>query len=402
MALSGKLTKKLVENLGAGRHGDGNGLYLVVDPSGARRWIVRVVVKGAKNKRGGPLRTDFGLGGADIVTVNQARERALEYRRMAKQGLNPRFNAQREIPTFEEIAQQVHIDRMPTWKNAKHGQQWINTLRDYAFPKIGRMPVDSVGQPEILMCLSPIWTEKHETARRLSQRLKVVLDVAKSKGFRSGENPVNAIKDAGVLPKVSLKVKHHKAMRWQDVPAFYSDVAGRNAMAAKALMMTCLTGSRTGEVLGMRWDEVDVEARLWTCPAERMKTGEDHRVPLTDAMLSLIEPLQALKSEIVFEGQKRHKPLSNMAMLMLLRRMGIDGVTVHGFRSTFRDWASEVANAPREVAEMSLAHKVGSNVERAYARSDLLERRRVLMERWSAFVTEDTGHVIELGQVNDG
>ena len=198
--LAGKLTKKLVENLGPGRHGDGNGLYLVVDPPGSRRWIVRVTVKGQKNRKGAPLRTDFGLGGADVVTLHQARERALEYRRMAKQGLNPRFNAARDIPTFEEIAQQVHIDRMPTWKNAKHGQQWINTLRDYAFPKIGRMPVDSIGQPEVLMCLSPIWTEKHETARRLAQRLKVVLDVAKSKGFRSGENPVTAIKDGGVLP----------------------------------------------------------------------------------------------------------------------------------------------------------------------------------------------------------
>ena len=161
MAISGKLTKRLVEHLGPGRHGDGGGLYLVVDPSGARRWIVRVVVKGQKNKKGAPLRTDFGLGGADVVTINQARDRALEYRRMAKQGLNPRFNASREIPTFEEVAQQVHIDRMPTWKNAKHGQQWINTLRDYAFPKIGRMPIDSIGQPDVLMCLSPIWTEKH-------------------------------------------------------------------------------------------------------------------------------------------------------------------------------------------------------------------------------------------------
>ncbi len=168
MALSGKLTKKLVENLGPGRHGDGNGLYLVVDPSGARRWVVRVVVKGAKNRRGGPLRTDFGLGGADIITINQARERALEYRRMAKQGLNPRFHAQREIPTFEEFAQQLHIDRMPTWKNAKHGQQWINILRDYAFPKIGRMHLDSIDQPEVMMCLSPIWMEKRETAKRLA------------------------------------------------------------------------------------------------------------------------------------------------------------------------------------------------------------------------------------------
>jgi len=233
MALSGKLTKKLVENAGAGRHGDGNGLYLVVDPSGARRWIVRVVVKGQKNKNGAPLRTDFGLGGSDIVTLNQARERALEYRRMAKQGLNPRFNATREIPTFEEVAQQVHIDRMPTWKNAKHGQQWINTLRDYAFPKIGRMPIDSIGQPEVMMCLAPIWTEKHETAKRLAQRIKTVLDVARSKGFRSGENPVTAIKDAQALPKVNARPKHHKAMGWQDVPAFYADLKSRNPRAGK-------------------------------------------------------------------------------------------------------------------------------------------------------------------------
>jgi integrase len=386
VALSGKLTKKLVENLNAGRHGDGNGLYLVVDPSGARRWIVRVVVKGQRNKKGAPLRTDFGLGGADIVTLNQARERALEYRRMAKQGLNPRFNAHKEVPTFEEVAQQVHIDRMPTWKNQKHGQQWINTLRDYAFPKIGRMPIDSIDQPEVLMCLSPIWTEKHETARRLSQRIKIVLDVAKSKGLRSGENPVTAIKDAQVLPKVKAKPKHHMAMRWQDVPAFYAELTSRNAMSARALRFTCLTGSRTNEVLGMQWPEIDFDERLWTCPAERMKTGELHRVPLTDEMLAIIEPLGELKSDFVFEGQKRHRPMSNMSMLMLLRRMNVEGVTVHGFRSTFRDWASEVTSAPREVAEMSLSHRVGSEVERAYSRSDLLEKRRTLIAQWSAFV----------------
>lgn len=388
VALSGKLTKKLVENLGAGRHGDGSGLYLVVDPSGARRWIVRVVVKGQKNKKGAPLRTDFGLGGADIVTLNQARDRALEYRRMAKQGLNPRFNATLEVPTFEEIAQQVHIDRMPTWKNQKHGMQWINTLRDYAFPKIGRMPVDSIGQPEVMVCLSPIWTEKHETARRLSQRIKIVLDVAKSKGHRSGENPVTAIKESLVLAKVNTKPKHHKAMNWQDVPAFYSDLKSREAMAAKALRFTCLAGSRTNEVLGMRWQEIDFDARVWTCPIERMKTGEEHRVPLTEEMVSIIEPLRAMQSDYVFEGQKRHKPLSNMSMLMLLRRMQNKDCTVHGLRSTFRDWASEVANAPREIAEMCLSHRIGSDVERAYARSDLLDKRRVLMESWSNFAAQ--------------
>lgn len=182
--LSGKLTKNLVRTLGPGRHGDGSGLYLVVDPSGARRWIVRFTVKGQRNREGKPLRTDFGLGGADVVTLNEARDRALEYRRLAKQGINPRYNGRQEIPCFEEIARQVHIERLPTWKNPKHGQQWINTLAEYAFPKIGRLPVSEVGQPEVLQVLLPVWTEKHETAKRLAQRIKAVLDVAKSKGFR--------------------------------------------------------------------------------------------------------------------------------------------------------------------------------------------------------------------------
>lgn len=395
--LGGKLTKKQVKSLGAGRHGDGGGLNLVVDPSGARRWIVRVTIKGQKNKKGAPLRTDFGLGGADVVTLDEARERALEYRRMAKQGLNPRFNAAREIPTFQEVAQQVHIDRLPTWKNPKHGQQWLNTLKEYVFPKIGRMPVDSIGQPEVLICLSPIWTEKHETARRVSQRIKAVLDVAKSKGFRTGENPITEIKDAKVLPKVSAKPKHHKAMAWQELPSFYTDLKSRNAMAAKALMFTCLTGSRTSEVLGMQWVEIDFKDNVWTCPAERMKGNEEHQIPLTNEMLAIIEPLQAMASEYVFEGQKRHKPLSNMAMLMLLRRMNINDATVHGFRSTFRVWVSEVTDVPWDIAEMSLSHKVGSNVERAYARSKLLDKRRLLMERWSGFVAGNDGKVVKFG-----
>jgi integrase len=251
------------------------------------------------------------------------------------------------------------------------------------------------------MCLSPIWTDKHETARRIAQRIKTVLDVARSKGFREGENPVTAIRDGGVLPKVKAKPKHHKAMDWRAVPSFFADLRGREAMAAKALMFTCLTGSRTSEVLGMRWEEIDTETYTWTCPAARMKSGNDHRVPLTQDMLDIVEPLRAMASAFVFEGQKRHRPLSNMAMLMLLRRMDIEGVTVHGFRSTFRDWAAEAANAPREVAEMSLSHRIGSQVEQAYARSDLLEKRRVLMERWSQFVTGAEGSVISLPKIRE-
>jgi len=377
-----------VEHLGPGRHGDGAGLYLVVDDSGARRWIVRVTVKGQKNRKGAPLRTDFGLGGADVVTLNQARERALEYRRMAKRGLNPRYNGKTDVPTFEELSQQVHIDRLPTWKNAKHGQQWLNTLRDYAFPKIGRMPVDSIGQPEVMMCLEPIWITKHETAKRLSQRIKTVLDVAKSKGFRDGENPVTTVREGKVLPKVSAKAKHHDAMPWQHVPAFYAELGQRNAVAAKALQFTILTACSTSEVLEARWPEFDLTARLWTIPAARMKAGAEHRVPLTDEMLALLEPMKAMASNYVFEGQKRHHPLSNMSMLMLMRRMGRGDLTVHGFRSSFRNWASEAAGAAYEVAEACLAHQFGSEVSRAYHRTDVLERRRDLMVAWSRFVTE--------------
>ncbi len=326
------------------------------------------------------------MGSASFVTLGEARDRALEYRRMARQGINPRFQKSQSIPTFEEIAKQAHLERMPKWKNQKHGQQWINTLRDYAFPKIGRMPVDAVGTAEVLMCLSPVWTEKHETARRLSQRMKVVLDVAKAKGFRTGENPVTEIKDAGVLPTVTSQPIHHKAMAWREVPALYARLSTRTAIAAKALQMTCLTALRTGEVLGATWDEFNLEAEIWTIPAARMKTGLEHRVPLVPETLALLEPLRELKSDVVFEGQKRHQPLSNMSMLMLLRRMGVEGVTVHGFRSSFRDWAAEVAMAPREVAELCLAHKVGSDVERAYARSDLLDHRRKLMAEWAWYV----------------
>jgi len=210
--IAGRLTKKQISTLGPGRHGDGNGLYLIVDPSGARRWVVRVTVKGQKNRFGKPLRTDYGLGGVSIISIGDARLRAIDYRRLAKQGLNPRYNASKNIPTFEELARQVHIDRLPTWKNSKHGQQWINTLIEYAFPHIGRLPVSKIGQPEIITCLSPIWTAKHETASRVAQRIKAILDVAKSKGYREGENPVMAIRDAGVLPKVVDKP--NTMMRW--------------------------------------------------------------------------------------------------------------------------------------------------------------------------------------------
>lgn len=226
--------------------------------------------------------------------------------------------------------------------------------------------MSEIDQPEVLQVLLPIWTTKHETAKRVAQRIKAMLDVAKSKGFHEGENPVTTIRDARVLPTVKQKVQHHKAMRWKDVPAFYAELATKDAMAAKALMFTCLTASRTSEFLKAKWDEFDFDELLWTIPAERMKADQEHRAPLTEQMLAIIEPTKAVRSDVAFEGQKRHRPMSNMAMLMLLRRMKVEGVTVYGFRPAFRDWASEQPGIAREVAEMSLAHMVGSEVERAY------------------------------------
>ena len=396
VALKGNLKKTKIASLPVGRHGDGSGLYLVVKPSGSRSWIVRLTVKGQKNRKGRPLRTDFGLGSTSLVALNDAREKALEYRRLAMMGLNPRHNATKDIPTFAEMAEQVHIARIPTWRSKRHRENWLRSVEIYAFPKIGNLPVSNIGQPEVLSVLSPIWTKKHETARRVSQRIKTILDVAKSKGFRSGENPITEIKDAHVLPKVKIKHKHHPAMKWPDVPAFFDVLRSRKAMAASALMFTCLTASRTSEVINAKWGEFDFVQRIWTCPAERMKMGEDHRVPLTDEMIAIVEPLQAMASEYVFEGRKRHHPLSSHAMLMLLRRMKVEGVTVHGFRSTFRDWVSETTNASRELAEISLSHQVGNKVEQAYFRSDLLEQRRVLMARWSAFVTGETGKIVKI------
>ena len=222
-----------------------------------------------------------------MATLAEARVRALEYRRLAKSGLNPRYNATTAIPAFEEVARQVHIERLPTWKNEKHAAQWITTLAEYVFPRIGRLPVSEIGQPEVLACLLPIWTAEPEMARRLAQRIGTVLDVARSKGFRGGENPVSAIRTAKALPKVTMKPRHHAAMDWRDVPAFYAELRGREAMAAKALMLTCLTGSRTGEVLGARWTEFDPEMSVWTIPEGRMKAGEVHRVPLTDEMVAI-------------------------------------------------------------------------------------------------------------------
>jgi integrase len=377
------LTAVQIRNLQQpGRYADGNGLYLVVDPSGAKRWLLRVVVRGR--------RRDLGLGGLSLVSLSEARETAQSYRKLARQGGDPldeKRKQRRDIPTFAQAAEQVHAEHKPSWRNDKHGQQWINTLRQYVLPQIGGTPVDQIDTADVLRVLAPIWLTKPETARRVRQRVGTVLDWARAAGFRSGDNPVGGV--AKGLPKQNGRDDHHAALPYADVPDFVQRLQGSEAdeLTCLAFEFLILTASRTSEVREARWSEVSEIERLWTVPAERMKAGRVHRVPLSPRSLEILKRAKALGagSAFVFPGRSRDKPMSNMVFLMLLRRMN-QAITAHGFRSSFRDWAAESTSFPREVAEMAWAHAVESKVEAAYRRGDLLEKRRQLMEHWADFV----------------
>ena len=365
-----------------GRYADGNGLYLVVDPSGAKRWVLRTVVQGH--------RRDMGLGSTQLVALADARETATRYRRLAREGGDPLAERRRQrvtIPTFEAAAHLVHQEHAPAWRNGKHNAQWLNTLRDYVFPIFGNRPVDEIDTPQVLRALSPIWLAKPETARRVRQRIKVVLDWAKASGFRSDDNPVDGVTKG--LPRPATNKTHHAAMQHADVPKFMTRlVEQHNGMAALALQFLILTAARTGEVLHAAWSEIDIDDASWIIPAQRMKSGRQHRVPLTPVCIELLHRARALGggSPLVFPGTSPSKPMSNMVFLMLLRRMQLS-VTVHGFRSSFRDWAAETTHFAREVCEMALAHSVGDKTEAAYRRGDLFAKRRQLMEAWATFCT---------------
>lgn len=377
------LTAMQVRNLNKpGRYADGNGLYLVVDPSGAKRWLLRVVIQGK--------RRDIGLGGTALVSLSEAREKALSFRKRAREGGDPlaeKRKERREIPTFAKAAEQVHAEHKASWKNKKHIDQWINTLNDYVIPHFGERRVDQVQTPDVLKVLAPIWLTKPETARRVRQRIGAVMDWAKASGFRTGDNPVDGVEKG--LPKQNGRDRHHEAMPYTQVPAFVKALRSTDAgeITRLALEFLILTASRTSEVLQARWAEFDLDQALWIVPAERMKAGRVHRVPLSDRCLKIMKQARALASDssYTFPGRSAEKPLSNMVFLMMLRRMNLD-VTAHGFRSSFRDWAAEATSCPREVAEMALAHTIENKVEAAYRRGDLFEKRRQLMEAWAEFV----------------
>jgi integrase len=365
-----------------GRYADGNGLYLIVDPSGAKRWMLRTIVQGK--------RRDIGLGGCKLVSLAEAREMALTFRKIAREGGDPLAERRKQrmvIPTFEHAARSVHAEHLPTWTNRKHGVQWINTLSHYVFPILGNQPVDKIETSDVLKVLSPIWLIKPETARRVRQRIGTVLDWAKAAGFRTGDNPVDGVSKG--LPKQANGDEHHAALPFSNVPDFIirlraSDATETTRLAFEFLI---LTATRTSEVLGAKWCEIDIGSKTWTIPADRMKAKRLYKVPLADRALEILDRCKILAgdSEYVFPGRSNKKPLCNTVFLMALRRMGI-AATAHGFRSAFRDWGSERTNFPREVCEQALAHTIKDKTEAAYRRGDLLDKRRELTAAWNAFL----------------
>lgn len=388
-ALSAVKVRSLTE---PGRYADGNGLYLEVDPSGAKRWLLRVMVRGR--------RRDIGLGSLKLVSLAEAREKAAELRKLARSGGDPLAERRRQhvgVPTFEEAAKAVHEAHKATWKNAKHASQWINTLTEYAFPKLGSRRVDQIETPDVLAVLSPIWLARPETARRVRQRIGAVMDWAGAAGHRTGPNPVLGVGKG--LPKQPDRVAHHAALPYTQIPSFVKALRASDATEPSRLAFEflILTAARTGEVIGATWAEIDLKQKLWIIPAGRMKAEREHRVPLTERCLEILRRAKALTGGqgYVFAGRSDGKPLSNMASLMMLRRMQI-ACTVHGFRSSFRDWASERTSFPRDVCEMALAHTVNDKVEAAYRRGDLLEKRRKLMASWTGFVTASTADIVSL------
>lgn len=379
--MTGRLTARKVATAKAGKLSDGGNLYLVVSDKGPRKWVLRFTWRGGAK--------EMGLGSANDVPLADAREKAADARRTLAKGLNPIEERKRGggIPTFGEMADDVCETLAAGFRNDKHKAQWRTTLATYAAP-LRSKPVDTISIEDVLAVLKPIWTEKPETASRVRGRIEKVLDAAKARGHRSGENPARWRGHLDHLLSKPLKLTrgHHAAMPYEGVADFIAELQQREATAALALEFCILTAARSGEVLGLRRTEIDFDKKIWTVPANRMKAGREHRVPLCARAVSILKELSEITpGDFIFAGHVRNKPLSNMAMDMMLRRMKRKDVTVHGFRSSFRDWAGNVSNFPREIIETALAHVIGDKAEQAYRRSDALEKRRKLMDAWATY-----------------
>ena len=395
------LTSLEIKNAPAGMHSDGNGLYLCVKPSGTKSWIFRYQVNGR--------RREMGLGALEYMEPVKARAEAASLKAKVSAGIDPlderksleaaaaaerkaeRVALRKAGATFEVVAAQYIENHRPSWKNAKHAQQWENTLRTYVYPVVGNLPVDEVTIEHVVAILKPIWATKSETASRVRMRIEAVLTAAKLMGWRSGDNP--AVYKGGleaILPPISKvrQVRHHPALPYEEAPAFMRLLRERGGISAFALEFCILTAARSGEVRHATWDEIDQDAGLWIVPADRMKARREHRVPLSKRALEVLESVGRHQgSPLIFPGIG-FKPLSDMTLSAVLKRMNLSQFTVHGFRSTFRDWAAETTPYPNEVVEMALAHTIANKAEAAYRRGDLLQKRRQLMDDWAEFLAK--------------
>jgi len=361
-----------------GMYCDGNGLYLCVSGSFGKSWICRTVVHGK--------RRDFGLGSASLVTLKEARGAAYHIRKAARQGENPRSQRQQPSLSFEEAAKCAFEAQKAKWTSEKHAENWWSSIERFVLPSLADRPLDSISARDIYAILEPIWVTTHDTARKVKQRISLVFDWAKGSGHYFSENPVNGIKRA--LPAVRQQVRHHASLPWQELPDLMLKLSKRDDLSARLMEFTILTCLRSNEVRGMKWNEVHGDT--WTVPAERMKSRIEHRVPLASQCQLLLEQLPRSDTEIVFPGpigtrDGRGRPMSDVVHSKLMKRMGVEGITLHGFRSTFRDWCTENKVGEWESSEMVLAHTVGNAVERAYARSDRFEQRKIIMEQWADF-----------------
>ncbi|MCD2323280.1 integrase arm-type DNA-binding domain-containing protein [Sphingomonas sp. IC-56] len=377
----GKLTALKIRSLAEpGRYADGDGLFLDVTGKAAGKWVLRIQSNGR--------RREIGLGSLKNISLADARDSAFVMRKKIAQGIDPvaeRKQERQTVPTFRDAAKLVHEEHEKAWKNGKHQNQWLATLTTYAFPKIGDLTVDKIEGPAIREVLIPIWLSKPETARRVRQRIGTVLDWACANGFRATEAPMRSLSKG--LPRQPKKDGHFAAMPYADVPNFVEKLGERESVGRLALEAFILTAARSGEIRGALWSELDLPAGLWTIPAARMKMGRPHVVPLSPEAVAVFERARSFKagaSDLVFPGQNGKKPLSDMTLLKILRDMSLP-VTVHGFRSAFRDWVAEQTDYSGEIAEAALAHTVSNKAEAAYRRTDFLDKRRLLMRDWAAF-----------------
>ena len=390
----GRLTVALVRALSKpGRYGDGGTLFLRVAPGGSKGWVQRLTIGGK--------RRDLGLGGWPLVTLSEARDQALENRRHVRRGGDPLADKRRaNVPTFMEASDSALEANRRRWRNTKTVENWRATMEKYARPAFGDRPVDQIGREDVLQVLLPVWTAKPEIGRKVRQRIRATLAWAQAHGHVEHNVAGEAINAA--LPSMMALKKHFRALPYKEVAAALATIeASRASIAARAcLRFLVLTACRSGEARGATWGEIDSEAREWRIPASRMKGGVEHRVPFSDAAAATLEAVRPLRgaADLVFPSPLRPgRPLSDMTLTKVLRDTGLaDRATVHGFRTAFRTWASERTSVPHAVCEMALAHRVGSDVERSYARSDLFEKRRGLMDQWGAFVTGGRAKVVRL------